>query len=57
MSDEYVDIVNMLLLKDAEERLGAGGADELKNHPFFDGFDWNGLEKMKAVPPYKPKVR
>jgi serine/threonine kinase 38 len=32
-----------LLLKmvtDAENRLGRNGADEIKSHPFFNGFDW-----------------
>lgn len=46
-----------LLLKmitDADVRLGRNGADEIKAHPFFNGFDWNGLRQRKA--PYQPKV-
>jgi len=27
------------MICDKEVRLGAGGVDEIKNHPFFDGID------------------
>ena len=40
-----------LLLKmvtDAEVRLGRNGADEIKKHPFFDGFKWSNLRQRKA---------
>lgn len=26
----------------------AGGASEVKQHPFFQGFDWTGLLRQKA---------
>lgn len=56
VGDLYIDLVNRLIQRDPQDRLGAGGADEIKDHPFFDGFDWTSLEKMRAIPPYKPKV-
>lgn len=56
VTDLYVDLVNGLIQRDPQERLGAGGVEEIKEHPFFDGFDWVSLEKMRAIPPYKPKV-
>ena len=30
------------------ERLGAQGYDEIRNHPFFKGFDWSRLRRMPA---------
>jgi hypothetical protein len=37
MSDEAVDLVSKLLIKDERKRLGASvhGAEEIKKHPFF----------------------
>ena len=49
VSPEYVDITNKLILKSPNERLGANGADEIKQHPFFDGFDWESLENMTEI--------
>jgi serine/threonine kinase 38 len=42
------------MVTDAENRLGRNGAEEIKCHPFFDGFDWKNVRNMKA--PYLPKV-
>ena len=35
-------------------RLGRNGAEEIKSHPFFAGFDWKNVRNQKA--PYIPKV-
>ena len=43
------------MIVDSEVRLGRNGADEIKAHPFFNGFDWTNLRKRKA--PYIPKVQ
>ena len=43
------------MITDPENRLGRNGADEIKAHPFFKGFDWNNLRKRKA--PYQPNVK
>lgn len=43
------------MITDPEVRLGRNGADEIKAHPFFIGFDWTNLRKRKA--PYQPKVQ
>ena len=43
------------MIADSEVRLGRNGADEIKAHPFFNGFDWTNLRKRKA--PYIPKVQ
>ena len=34
-----------------------GGAENIKTHPFFDGFDWDAYVLGKMEPPYKPQVR
>lgn len=39
----------------AERRLGLNGAAEIKKHPFFKGFDWNNVSKMKA--PFIPALK
>lgn len=36
-------------------RLGSNGIKELKEHPFFNGFDWDKIMEMKA--PFIPAGR
>ena len=48
---EAKDLITALLRQNPRERLGtggAGGADEVKSHPFFLGLDWNSLLRQKA---------
>ena len=40
-------------LEDKDKRLGVGGLDEIKKHPFFEGFDWDNIRNTK--PPFVPK--
>ena len=55
LSPEAEDLIRRLLTK-AENRLGRyGGADELKQHPFFRGVDWDTIRKVDA--PFIPKLR
>uniref|UniRef100_UPI00398EDB96 microtubule-associated serine/threonine-protein kinase 4 isoform X4 n=1 Tax=Pristiophorus japonicus TaxID=55135 RepID=UPI00398EDB96 len=42
------DLITMLLRQNPLERLGTGGAYEVKQHNFFHGLDWNGLLRQKA---------
>lgn len=46
------DLINKLLTLEPEKRLGHNGADEIKNHPFFKGIDWETLfvEEPSFVP-------
>lgn len=53
LSPAATDILKRLIT-DADNRLGRNGAEEIKNHPFFEGMDWNGLRNQK--PPYVPVV-
>uniref|UniRef100_A0A3B4F1B5 non-specific serine/threonine protein kinase n=1 Tax=Pundamilia nyererei TaxID=303518 RepID=A0A3B4F1B5_9CICH len=42
------DLITRLLRQNPLERLGTGGATEVKMHNFFLGLDWNGLLRQKA---------
>ncbi|XP_069558419.1 microtubule-associated serine/threonine-protein kinase 3 isoform X2 [Brachyistius frenatus] len=42
------DVITRLLRQTPLDRLGTGGASEVKQHPFFLGLDWNGLLRLKA---------
>ncbi|XP_013377057.1 PREDICTED: microtubule-associated serine/threonine-protein kinase 2 isoform X5 [Chinchilla lanigera] len=42
------DLTSKLLHQNPLERLGTGGAYEVKQHPFFTGLDWTGLLRQKA---------
>ncbi|XP_045079458.1 microtubule-associated serine/threonine-protein kinase 3-like isoform X2 [Coregonus clupeaformis] len=42
------DMITRLLRQSPLERLGTGGAPEVKQHPFFFRLDWNGLLRQKA---------
>ncbi|XP_028925931.1 microtubule-associated serine/threonine-protein kinase 4 isoform X2 [Ornithorhynchus anatinus] len=41
-------LITLLLRQDPLERLGTGGAYEVKQHRFFHSLDWNGLLRQKA---------
>ncbi|XP_070313712.1 serine/threonine-protein kinase MRCK gamma isoform X2 [Odocoileus virginianus] len=48
------DLIRQLLCRQ-EERLGRGGLDDFRNHPFFEGVDWERLATCTA--PYIPELR
>ena len=55
LSPEAEDLIKRLLTS-AEHRLGRyGGSDEIKQHPFFRGVDWDTIRKVDA--PFIPKLR
>ena len=47
LSPPAVDLLKRLLC-DAENRLGAGGVQEIKDHDFFKGLDWANLRNKQA---------
>jgi cGMP-dependent protein kinase len=53
------DIVKAILRADPSERLPMrhGGVTNLKNNPWFKGFDWGGLETRVCAPPFVPSVK
>ena len=55
ISKEAEDILRRLI-NDPETRLGGNGAEEIKNHPFFKGIDWNHI-KETLTPPFVPELK
>ncbi|KAM3374844.1 putative serine/threonine protein kinase IREH1 [Capsicum galapagoense] len=49
MSAEAQDLIDGLLTEDPNMRLGAGGASEVKQHPFFRDINWDTLARQKAA--------
>ncbi|XP_034933867.1 microtubule-associated serine/threonine-protein kinase 3 isoform X2 [Chelonus insularis] len=45
---EAKDLITVLLQQNPRERLGTGGAHEVKEHPYFYGVNWNTLLRQKA---------
>ena len=54
MSPEAQDLIRKLIT-DSKDRLGRNGCDEIKQHPFFKGINWNKIRDMK--PPFIPNVK
>ncbi|KAF9058053.1 hypothetical protein BJ165DRAFT_1333851 [Panaeolus papilionaceus] len=48
-SPETRDFMKSLLTLDPAERLGAGGAEEVRAHPFFAGIDWDKITTTEAA--------
>ena len=46
--DDAKDLITQLLQHNPLDRLGRAGAQEVKEHIFFDGLDWEGLLRQKA---------
>uniref|UniRef100_A0A1Q3FEL8 non-specific serine/threonine protein kinase n=1 Tax=Culex tarsalis TaxID=7177 RepID=A0A1Q3FEL8_CULTA len=48
IQDEAKDLITVLLQQNPRDRLGTGGAHEVKEHCYFFGLDWNNLLRQKA---------
>ena len=58
ISDHAKDLIQRLLTKDENERLGSNlGAEDIKAHPWFAGVDWDGILNKRVKPPYIPKLK
>ncbi len=57
MSDNAKDLIKKLLIKKQDKRLGVNkGFEEIKAHPFFQGFDFDALFNKKMEAPFIPKL-
>ncbi|RIB14584.1 kinase-like domain-containing protein [Gigaspora rosea] len=58
MSRDSVSILQKLLTRDPERRLGSGRSDaeEIKRHPFFKGVNWDDMLAKKVPPPFYPTI-
>jgi len=57
ITPEAKSLLEGLLTRDVEKRLGSKGGQEIKSHPWFQGLDWEKLDKKEIIPPFKPKVK
>ncbi len=53
-SNDSADIVNKLLTRKEDKRLGAKGIEEIKKHNWFKNFDWIGVKNIKINAPFIP---
>lgn len=56
MEPDTKDMLSHLLDTDPETRFGSRGLDEVFNHPYFKGIDWNKLEMKHIDPPFVPNT-
>lgn len=50
------DFLKRLLTKERTARLGYNGIEEIMQHPFFDGLDWEKLQRLESESPIKPTL-
>ncbi|CDW90889.1 protein kinase 2 [Stylonychia lemnae] len=57
-SEEFQNLIKRLLHHNPNRRLGGGDQDseELRNHPFFSGLDWEQVRNKQIEPPFSPNV-
>ncbi|KAF8930291.1 hypothetical protein BGZ52_001231 [Haplosporangium bisporale] len=56
ISAPCLDVLSRLCERDISKRLGctSDGLDAFKNHPWFDGMEWDKLVTKEATPPFEP---
>ena len=58
LSENARSLLDGLFTKIPEKRLGGSAEDaqEIKNHPWFEGVDWDALLEKRVKPPFVPKI-
>lgn len=54
MSENAKDLLQKLLHRKPEERLGSKGVNDIKAHPFFKGLDWDKVISKQIKPEFIP---
>lgn len=59
VTDAAKDLIDHILVADPKERLGCKARADLdiREHAWFDGFDWGALYRKELTPPWTPKVK
>ena len=58
MHRDSVSILQKLLTRDPDQRLGSGPTDaqEVMSHPFFRDTNWNDIYHKRVAPPMLPRI-
>ena len=51
------DLIEKLFVSNPKKRLGYKSSDEVKNHPFFKGIDFDKVLRKEYKPPFIPKLK
>jgi serine/threonine protein kinase len=51
------DLIEKLFVSNPKKRLGYNSSDEVKNHPFFKGIDFDKVLRKEYKPPFIPKLK
>ena len=59
VSSEAKDLISQLLVPNPKKRLGYGpeGGTAIKNHPYFEGIDWEEAWNRNLQPPFVPSLK
>ena len=57
LTEEAISLLKQLFEVDPSKRLGAGGAHEIKSHPYFASIDWVKLAHKTLTPPFVPEEK
>lgn len=57
ISPESKDLIEKLLSPDYTKRFGYNSVSEIKNHPFFNNFNWNIKNQVPFYVPNKPNLK
>jgi serine/threonine protein kinase len=52
-----VEFITALCQKVPNRRLGNGGGDEVKSHPWFSTIDWTAVKELTVDMPWKPDIK
>lgn len=53
-SENAADLINKLIIRKDDQRLGKNGISEIKNHVWFDEINWIELENHRLEAPFIP---
>lgn len=56
-SIEAADFVNRMIQRKPQNRLGANGVQEIKNHPWLKRFPWDDLKNKRVLSPFIPPAQ
>ena len=57
VSAEIEDLITSCLNKHPEKRIGAGNISQIREHSWFNGVDWEAMQRREIDPPIKPEVK